>query len=162
MNKVCKYNKNIPIPKELLPLCTNNVSDFKDEDNIEEKIRILRSEGRNYNNETLLSLLQIISRRGIIPIESTVKFVNKFQGLRDFIEFYRNEKQPIDVELLGLLNSNLDTFNVAIESTDKRTNQLSDYLLIDTEDKLDEILLFLRNNSELSKRKLKPIEKVLF
>ena len=153
----CKYNKNIPIPKELLPLCTNNVSDFKDEDNIEEKIRILRSEGRNYNNETLLSLLQIISRRGIIPIESTVKFVNKFQGLRDFIEFYRNEKQPIDVELLGLLNSNLDTFNVAIESTDKRTNQLSDYLLIDTEDKLDEILLFLRNNSELSKRKLKPI-----
>lgn len=153
----CKYNKNIPIPKNLLPLCTNNVSTFKDEDTIEEKIRILRSEGRNYNNETLLSLLQIIGQQGIIPIESGSKFVNKFQGLRDFIEFYRETKQPIDVELLRLLNENLDTFNVVIDIKNKKTDGLTDFLTIEIGDKQDEILTFLKNNSEISNRRIKPI-----
>ena len=153
----CKYNKNLPIPKELLPICTNNTSEYKEADTIEEKIRILRSEGRNYNNETLLTLLQLVGTKGIVEIDSSVKFVNKFQGLRDFIDFYRNERQPIDVDLLSLLNENLDTFNVAVDSADKRTNRLSDYLTIEVEDKLEEVVLFLKNNSELSRRKMKPI-----
>ena len=63
--KYCKYNKDTPLPKEILAICSNNKSEFKESDPIEEKIRILKSEGKVYSNDNLLQLLQIISKMAL-------------------------------------------------------------------------------------------------
>ena len=42
------------------------------------------------------------------------KFVNRFQGLREFAEYYTElEIQPLDTKFLTLLNDNLDTFQIS-------------------------------------------------
>ena len=51
--KHCKYNSGLQLDKDLQVICTNNTSEFKEDDDIKEKIRILKAEGRNYTNDNL-------------------------------------------------------------------------------------------------------------
>ena len=51
----------------------------------------------------------------------------------------------------------MDTFNVVIDIKNKKTDGLTDFLTIEIGDKQDEILAFLKNNSEISNRRIKPI-----
>jgi len=64
----CKFNSLQPIHEKLLPLCVSKPDSFLKTDSISEKIRKLKQEGRNYTNEGVLKLLQIVSRENIVPV----------------------------------------------------------------------------------------------
>ena len=161
--KYCKYNKDTPLPKEILAICSNNKSEFKESDPIEEKIRILKSEGKVYSNDNLIQLLQIISKNGITPIMSSIKFRNKSQGLRSFLELMKDtqEETPISPTLIQMLENNLDSFDVAVSKTSKMTsrfNELVDYIDGTNKQLVDEITTFLSNNSGVSSREFNKVK----
>ena len=160
--KHCKYNSGIQLSPDLQTICSNNSSEFKEDDDIEDKIRILKAEGRNYNNKSLLQLLQIISKRGTFPVTMGPKFVNRFQGLREFIEYYNElEIQPISKTFLDLLNQNLDTFSISVERKDKYSDSLMDFVLLQNAELKDNIIQFLTANAGVSKSKFKPVRNII-
>tara|TARA_B100001059_G_scaffold236346_1_gene286326 strand:+ start:1341 stop:7310 length:5970 start_codon:yes stop_codon:yes gene_type:complete len=160
--KHCKYNSGLQLDKDLQLICTNNTSEFKQEDDIKEKIRILKAEGRNYTSDNLQQLLQVIGHRGIFPVTMGPKFVNRFQGLREFIEYYVElDEQSLDMKFLTLLNENLDTFQISVDAKDKNIDKLTDYVSLECDTMRDEIIQFISNNAGVSRKKFKPIREFI-
>jgi hypothetical protein len=58
----CKFNSLLPVPEDLLPLCLEKpeYNFLNGSDSLEEMIRKLKDDGRNYNVESFLRLLQLL------------------------------------------------------------------------------------------------------
>ena len=62
--KYCNYDTYKPIPNELKDICLTKPDNYRQDDTINEKITFLKSIGRSYTNETLITVLKLNS----IPI----------------------------------------------------------------------------------------------
>lgn len=66
----CAFNKNMPVPLDLAGICQSNSSAYSAGDTLEDKIAILKNEGRNFNLENMDMLIGLISRRSVRPIKA--------------------------------------------------------------------------------------------
>jgi hypothetical protein len=57
----CKFNSLIPISENLKAICPTKPDDFNVNDSLEESIRKLKSNARNYNEKSLQQLLDVIN-----------------------------------------------------------------------------------------------------
>ena len=62
----CKYGINLPISPELSTICMNKPDNFNDKVSLAEQIRKLKSEGRNYSQDSFQKLLLLINRDNIV------------------------------------------------------------------------------------------------
>ena len=62
--KYCNYDSYKPIPNELKDICLTKPENYRQNDTIHEKIKYLKSIGRTYTHETLITILKLNS----IPI----------------------------------------------------------------------------------------------
>jgi hypothetical protein len=68
-NKYCNFTNLIPISEDFLPLCSEKPDYIRDSDSINEIIRKLKEDKRDFSNETFLRLLQLVGRNNIISID---------------------------------------------------------------------------------------------
>jgi hypothetical protein len=81
----CKYGSNIPISEVLKAVCMNKPEDFDDKSSLQEQIRKLKSEGRNYSQETFQQLLTIVNKNNIITNNRHSLIINNIQALKDML-----------------------------------------------------------------------------
>ena len=147
----CKFKSLMPIPEELLPLCTDKpIPDLINKnDTIDEIIRKLKDDGRNYNNETFLRLLQIVGRNNIINIDLDVKVhssVSKLAGVLKSIEEYKDN--IVENELQTLIANSLDTFDIGSTKISDEVRDLNNYLVSNIEDMKEAIVDFIEKNKD--------------
>ena len=65
----CKFNSLTPLNDNLKAVCPTKPDNFNSNDTLEESIRKLKSNARNYNEHSLLSLINIINESTMKPIE---------------------------------------------------------------------------------------------
>ena len=65
--RYCRFNSGQPLSTELQPICLDNTTAFLFTDSFEEKMRILKGEGKEYHQEELYQLLAIIEREKYCP-----------------------------------------------------------------------------------------------
>ena len=82
----CKYGSNIPISEELKAICMNKPEDFNDKSSLAEQIRKLKSEGRNYSQETFQQLLEIVNKNNVITNNRHSLIINIVQALKDMLQ----------------------------------------------------------------------------
>ena len=104
----CKFKSLIPIPEDLIPLCTDkpDSSLLNPSDTIDRMIQKLKEDGRNYTNEQFLRLIQLISRENIINIDlenPIVSCIAKLSGLLDAIYDENDENEIIEQSLRDLI-----------------------------------------------------------
>jgi hypothetical protein len=79
----CHFNSLIPIHENLVPVCNDkpgfNVNKFS----FKETVLKLKQEGRNYNNESLLRLLQIVNRNNRIEVQTDAYVENSGELIQD-------------------------------------------------------------------------------
>ena len=63
--KYCNYDSYKPVPNELKEICLSKPENYRQNDTINEKITFLKSIGRSYTHETLITVLKLNS----IPIQ---------------------------------------------------------------------------------------------
>ncbi len=156
----CKFKSLIPIPNDLIPLCTDKPDSalFDSSDTIDKIIQKLKEDGRNYTNEQFLRLIQLISRENIINIQlenPVISSVAKLLSLIDTIYDESNEDEIIEQSLRDLLKSALDTYdlveepsqNKSIEANIKSVKSLNDFLHRTNEEMTNELIKFIENNS---------------
>ena len=148
----CKFKSLIPIPEDLIPLCTDkpDSSLLNPSDTIDRMIQKLKEDGRNYTNEQFLRLIQLISRENIINIDlenPIVSCIAKLSGLLDAIYDENDENEIIEQSLRDLIKNAIDTFEIATESNPKPVKDLNDFLIRTNEEMTNELIDFVQKNS---------------
>jgi len=143
----------MPIPENLLPLCANkpDMLLINETDTIDEIIRKLKHDGRDYNYETFLRLLQLISRENIITINVQENVISPIIKLSATLQTFDAENDEIiDSSLRNLMLSVLDTYDIATIDVTKETKDLNNYLIKQTELMKVDIVDFIRKNKGVS------------
>jgi hypothetical protein len=158
----CHFNSLLPVSENLLPLCSEKPEFLKENDSINEMIRKLKNDGRNYNNETFLRLLQIIGRENIVNINIDLPVITTIQKFRDTVESIDFENDSlIDNSLKNLFNKVMDTFDIASNIITPETKSLNNYLIKTNETLKNNIIDFIKINGNTSKKDIKMFEKFL-
>ena len=82
----CKYGTTMPISEELRAICMNKPEGFNDKAGLSEQIRRLKSDGRNYSQETFQQLLTLVNRNNIVNSERQTLTMNTVEALKDILE----------------------------------------------------------------------------
>ena len=156
----CKFNQHVPLDDKLLSICISNTSDFKKTDSIEEKIKILKREGRNYSQSNLLNLLDIIQKENSVDIDLYKPLVTETEQLDNILTHLSRKKTiQTDTEFMKFIDFLNDFNNANAEELDKKQDLLRDFLLTQNEQMKEKILEFL--NDFQIKRNMRHSEEFL-
>ena len=156
--KVCKFNKNIPLKESLKRICISNESKFVKTDTLEEKISILKSESRDYNESSLITLMNIVNQENIINISIDKTIVSTKESLEKLLEYFDTFEQDIPQDLNSKLKTLVDTFELKKEPYIENYDSLMDYLMLENKQMTSTINTFITNNGNTKisiKKKLK-------
>jgi len=148
----CKFKSLIPIPEYLLPLCTDKPGDMLINFNssIDEIIVKMKQDGRNYNLETFLRLIQLIGRKNIVNIHLNTHIVSpitKLSGLLEDSSSVHNKKdEVIEDSLKKLISDVIDTFDLASSETSEEVKKLNVFLSESIEEMKNDIIQFIDKN----------------
>ncbi len=145
----CKFKSLIPIPEDLLPLCTNkpDSSLINPNDSIDRIIQKLKDDGRNYTNQQFLRLLQVISQHNIINIDLNKPEISSVTKLMKLIETIDDENDEVfEKSLRDLISNSLDTFDIASENYTKEVKELNNFLARNIDSMKEEIIGFVQEN----------------
>ena len=148
----CKFKSLIPIPEDLLPICTSkpDVGLINPNDSLDRVIQKLKEDGRNYTNEQFLRMLQIISQHNIIninidsdapEISSITKIIKLLESIDD------DNDEVVERSLRDLIKDSLDTFDIATENYTQEVKDLNNFLQRHIERMKSEIIEFVQQNS---------------
>ena len=127
----CRFKSLFPIPEYLLPLCTDKPADdlFNENDSIDDIIVKMKQDGRNYNLDTFLRLLQLIGRKNIVTIDLNTHVVSPITKLSGILEAVDDENDDIvEGSLRKLISNVIDTFDLASSETSDEVKQLNNFL----------------------------------
>jgi hypothetical protein len=148
----CKFKSLIPVPEDLLPVCTNKPETtlINPSDPIDRIIQKLKEDGRNYTNEQFLRLIQLISRENIINISfdnQIISCVAKLTKLLEAIYDENNDDEILELSLRDLITRAIDTFDIASSESSKEVKDLNNFLILHNEEMIDELVDYIGKNS---------------
>jgi len=148
----CKFKSLIPIPEDLIPVCTSKPEStlISPSDTMDRIIQKLKEDGRNYTNEQFLRLIQLISRENIVKIDldnPVISCVAKLSKLLEAIYDENNEDEIIEQSLRDLITKAIDTFDIATENYSQEVKDLNNFLITHNEEMTNELIDFVQKNS---------------
>lgn len=158
----CKFNRDMPLSTDLQHVCMDNTSQFNINDSIAEKIRILKSEGRNFSIEGFMHLLQIIENQNLVHLDLDKNIIDREQRLRDLLIYFDHmDTDNIPALLTTNLTNLLDNYKLSLTEDTTEMRELKNYLSISNAEMTKELIIYLRAHSGLNKRRFKKIEDFL-
>ena len=146
----CKFKSLMPIPQDLLPLCTDKPESglINPNDSIDRMIQKLKEDGRNYKNEQFLRLLQIIGRHNIVNIDLNTPEISAITKLTKTLESIDDENdEVVEKSLRDLISNSLDTFDIATENYTQEVKDLNNFLIRNITSMKEEIIEFVQKNT---------------
>jgi len=125
----CNYNNDAPIPIEY-ELLAGEKPAYPKYASMEEKVKIMKQQGRKYDREHLHALMKVVANKNIIHLakERNVEPVRMFMSILDYLD--TENSHIIEANLRAKLQislANYDAKTVFTEETDK-TRMLFSYL----------------------------------
>ena len=164
----CKFNSLIPTSEELISLCNEKPKNISSKDSYNEIISKLKKDGRNYTQESLLRLLQLVNRKNIVDIEMNNTTINSMQMMRNIFDNFDFEKEEVVYpSLQKLLVESLDvpatTKNSPNDPNDeiedsKEVRALKNHLSRTNDAMKKEIVDFIKKNYKLTGIKQRDID----
>ena len=162
----CKFKSFIPIPPDIRPLCTDKPEQnlINPSDTMDRIIEKLKNDGRNYTNEQLVQLLQIISKNNVVNIDINKKTISSISKLSKLLETIKDENdEVVEGALIELLLKSIDTFDIASEEQTKEVRDMNNYLIRNIEEMKNDIIDFVGKNygSSVTKSSVKKMTKTI-
>ena len=85
----CKFNSLLPLSENLKVVCSTKPDNFDASDSISESIRKLKSNSRNYNENSLAKLLDVVNnstKQTIEPVDIQINNVSKLSEIMEKID----------------------------------------------------------------------------
>ncbi len=106
----CKFNSHIPPQDNLLGICMEKPSSYNKNDTLEENIKKMKREGRNYSKESFDELMNIVNRNNIVNVDLQKKSYNIYEKLREFVGYLQIHEDPIlDKKFTEIFKKMLDS-----------------------------------------------------
>jgi hypothetical protein len=162
----CKFKSLLPIPEDLVPLCTDkpDIALFERGESIDIIIQKLKENGKNYKKETFLHLLQLIGRKNIVDVNFNEIVVSSITRLLGRLESIRHDRDElVEPHLVKLITGSLNTYDVASREPSKETRELKNYLSKNIEEMKDDIIDFITKNksSKVNGRTLNEVRRTI-
>jgi len=157
----CKFKSLMPIPVDLMPICTNkpDSSLIDPSDTIDRIIQKLKEDGRTYTTEQFLRLIQLISQKHIVPMDLNNNIVSSLTMLNALLDSIYNESKKyeiIDISLRDLVKNVIDTFDIAREEQSTDIKNLNNFLSRSIDTMKDNIIDFIKkiSNKNITKKSI--------
>ena len=124
----CHFQSLKPIPGDLIPLCIDKPDFLKSGENLTEMIVKLKNDGRQFNYENFLRLLQMVSRNRIVVVDTEKPLISAIQHMRDAIEILEDQNDSREKALLERLIPLLDTYDLGAENSKTEVRSLNNFL----------------------------------
>jgi len=159
----CKYNSDIPVSEELRAVCMNKPDEFDINDSIDEKIKKLKRDGRNFSNKSLEQLLMVINKSNIVKLRIRMAAVNNVQILRDIIKSMDDrDVQNIPTVFRNKFLAMIDTFEIGGLTTDTpEMREFKNYLSAANDEMQNTIVSFVKRTTKMSKQNFSNFEKCI-
>jgi len=158
----CKFNSLASLNEDLIAVCTDKPDYLNMADSISEKIRKLKQDGRIYNNEAMLRLLQIVGRQNIVHLSMYNDTVAPIQKVRVILEdVIDKDDDVVPSSLVDNISGVLDTYDIAVQEDTEEMRKLKNYLARSNGELKKEIHDFLSKYGGLSKRDKAKIKDIL-
>ena len=163
--KYCMFNSGIKLDEQLKQICNNNESKFLNLDSLESKIETLKSEGHNWNDESLKQLLLYISRKHVdkqnILKEDSSRISTEARNISSSRSQFENYIESLDEndvsnhlkELIPVVKKLYDTYDIT--QSDK---ELKSGVVIDFTEEVIEKIKFVNKKSQ--KNLIKKLQKI--
>ena len=157
----CKYNRGLPVTESLRAVCNVNTSAYATSHSLEEKIRVLKSEGRTYTYEGLLLLLDIVAREHMVDLNLDKQIVNVREQMLGVLSYFETRGECgscIPLALREMLAALMDTYDMFYEERNEDVDRLRDYLIVENRNMKDNIIAYLNESgifSSLRKQKIR-------
>lgn len=157
--KFCRFGSILPIPEKIAPLCLSKPENFNEFDDIDEQVRVLKRDGKIFTTESLNSLLAIINGENIVEGNLYPVVPDNVQSIRDLLtHFTESDDKTIPTEFKDKLFNLIDTYDIAITQDTAAMRDFKNYIAAKNAELRSEVISFLQQNSNTSRRKFKPIE----
>ena len=158
----CKFNSPLPINADLLPICPEKPESMSNgKQTIKERIDRLTQEGHKYNNAALLRLMQLVSRRNIVPITLDMPTFTAIQQIRDLlIDLSTKQNEIIPVKMRDLISEMLETYDPSSKEEPEQNKALINYLARENDQMRVTVTDFLKKYVK-SKQKFTALEDFL-
>ena len=150
----CNFDKNLPVPDDLLSICGEKLPDYKPSWSMLEKMEFMKRNGKLFTLETLYHLMTIINTRNVVDINMS-NSVNIVDGLTDFIEHLDVTDSNIFGERIRQHLRNVISQYSPTKMHDTFTpelNDLTDYLSVCNQRMYKKIMEFFDDYGNLSDR----------
>lgn len=172
----CKFNTIFPVPDDLVKFCTEKPANIRSNETLSEMMAKLKNDGRNYTNESLIGLFQLVSRRNILNTSVIMPTGAPIQRIRNLIDEMDNLEEDaeatettalngdvISAELRDMLGKKVDTFDLMIQSDeDKQNNRaFKNYIARENDRMRTNITKFITEHNNLLGSKQSKINTLL-
>ena len=154
----CKFGTLFPVPENIQAVCMTKTQDFSLFDSLSTQIKTLEEDGKNFTLEDLQRLLYIVDRENIISVSLYDDEKSSLERMRDYLD---EGVMVIPERLHDTLKAVVDTFDLNVDEPTREMKSLINYLDREINDMKTSLIVFLQQNSKLSKRNFNQIMEVL-
>lgn len=157
----CNFDKPERALSDFESICGEIPKSYQPELNIEEKIAILKRNGKNYNLDSLFGLMKMINKRN--TIHSYIQNEHNYSKdiLNELDNFEELEIPIIEKPLIDLLRSVVSSSNGLQNEETKDIENLKNYLLMTTQRMDNYVLDYVRRFSNEKKKNFGMIQKFI-
>lgn len=154
----CNFNSDIPVSDELIKYCLNKPDDYDENESIENKIKLLKRNGGNYNQQTMTQLLNIVNKNHILNLDLVNDTASLIQKLRNLLTYSKDRDTILDNRFIDLFSNVLDTYSIDTPTDDSNDlRELKNFLYEKVDLCKKNINTFIKQFGKLSNRKFQKL-----
>ena len=157
--RYCRFNSGIPLQPALQDICIDNKSTFLLTDSFEEKMNILKQEGKHYTLDHLYQLLRVVEQENIVPLDLNLQIISARTRLEALLDDF--ELKDIQHRLFPIFRESLDYIDIQEEDDQDVMRRMQRYLDLSITELKNTIYDFIRHHVNISSRKLKEIKEII-
>lgn len=145
----CKFKSSQPIPPSLIPLCISkpNISLFSYNLSDEDLIAKIKNDGKDFNYESFLRLLQLVGRHNMMNLNLNNNIISPFMKLSSFLNAIEEENDDtLDKDLIIHIKNVLDTYDIGTSTLTPESKALNNYLIKQNEYLTEKISEYLNHH----------------
>ena len=143
----CKFNSLVPLTDNLKAICPTKPDNFDVNDSLDESIRKLKSNARNYSEQSLQQLLTVVNTATMAPLKIEEKEVSNVNKIAELMTKMDDENKRPSIFRTDFMNI-LETFELnALLADTPEIRKLKNVLANLNTDMLKQITEFIRNYS---------------
>lgn len=132
---LCKFNNKIPLDDNLLRVCTDKPKIFDSNWTIKEKIQNLKEQGKQFDNQSLNELMNVINKKNIVNVDLNKTYIDPIQNLRNILEEIDGEEsEVISSEFTRKFIDALDTYDTSSVDDSEPMRDFKNYLALHNSD----------------------------